>query len=207
MLQSRLLMLMALFFLLPACSYAQPAERLILRGGILVNGEGAPAVGPVDIVIEADRIVNVHVVGYPGVPIREQGRPQARAGDREIDITDHYVLPGFIDMHGHLGGNAQGTPAEYVQKLWLAHGVTTVREPGSFRGLQWTIEQAEQAERGEIASPRIIPYAGFGMGSSEPIISAEQARTWVRDIHRQGAKGIKFFGATPRVIAAALSEA
>ncbi|WP_232819964.1 amidohydrolase family protein [Aliidiomarina celeris] len=200
-------MLMALFFLLPACSYAQPAERLILRGGILVNGEGAPAVGPVDIVIEGDRIVNVHVVGYPGVPIREQGRPQARAGDREIDITDHYVLPGFIDMHGHLGGNAQGTPAEYVQKLWLAHGVTTVREPGSFRGLQWTIEQAEQAERGEIASPRIIPYAGFGMGSSEPIISAEQARTWVRDIHRQGAKGIKFFGATPRVIAAALSEA
>ena len=32
-----------------------PYKRLILRGGIIVNGEGAPARGPMDIVIENDR--------------------------------------------------------------------------------------------------------------------------------------------------------
>lgn len=184
-----------------------PFERLILRGGILVNGEGAPPVGPVDIVIVGDRIERVAVVGYPDVPILEQRRPEARPGDREIDISGHYVLPGFVDMHGHIGGSAPNIPPEYVYQLWLAHGITTVREPGSFRGLDWTVEQAERAAANEIAAPRIIPYAGFGMGSSEPIITAEQARAWVRQAHSRGAQGVKFFGAPPRVIQAAIEQA
>ncbi|CUS48357.1 MAG: metallo-dependent hydrolase [Idiomarinaceae bacterium HL-53] len=212
-----LLFLAMIMMSLPACGQEPtaeardrgdgPYERLILRGGTLVNGEGAPPIGPVDIVIENDRVVEVAVVGYPGVPIREDGRPEARAGDQELDITGHYILPGFVDMHAHLGGSAQGIPADYVLKLWLAHGITTVREPGSFRGLDWTLDHARRAERNEIASPRIIPYAGFGMGAEEPIITADDARRWVRDIASDGAAGIKFFGATPRVIAAALDEA
>ena len=40
-----------------------------------------------------------------------------------------YLLPGFIDMHGHIGGVSQGADRDYVFKLWLAHGITTVREP------------------------------------------------------------------------------
>ena len=184
-----------------------PFSRVILRGGTLVNGEGAPPVGPVDIVIENDRIVRVDVVGYPGVPIREGGRPTAGPGDHEIDISGHYVLPGFVDMHGHIGGSAPNIPPEYVYQLWLAHGITTVREPGSFRGLEWTVDQAQQAADNAIAAPRIIPYAGFGRGSSEPIIFAEQARAWVQGAAAQGAQGVKFFGAPPRVIEAAISEA
>ncbi len=212
-------LLLVFSFLLPltACGAEQvaanrdrgegPYERLILRGGILINGEGAPPVGPVDIVIENDRIKEVKVVGYPNVPILEGRRPTAQPGDKELDITGHYILPGFIDMHAHLGGSAKDIPPEYVLKLWLAHGVTTVREPGSFRGLEWTLDHAARAERNEIAAPRIIPYASFGMGSKEPIVTAEQSRSWVRGIHKRGAHGIKFFGATPQVIAAALDEA
>ncbi|WP_411360311.1 amidohydrolase family protein [Pseudidiomarina salilacus] len=183
-----------------------PYERLILRGVNLINGEGAPMQGPVDIVIENDRITNVVSVGNPGVPIVGK-RPEARAGDKEMDLTGHYVMPGFVDMHGHIGGSAEGIPAEYVLKLWLAHGITTVREPGSFNGLDWTKWHQQQSAENTIVAPRIIPYAGFGMGSSEPIFTAEQAREWVRDIKRQGAAGIKFFGARPQIIAAALDEA
>ena len=43
-----------------------------------------------------------------------------------------YALPGFFDNHAHIGGMAQGTTPEYVYKLWLAHGITSIREPGSF---------------------------------------------------------------------------
>ena len=43
-------------------------------------------------------------------------------------------MPGFIDMHGHIGGEAQGVPAEYVFKLWLGHGITTISRP---IGRQW----------------------------------------------------------------------
>lgn len=184
-----------------------PYQRLILRGVNLINGEGAPMQGPVDIVIENDRIKNVVSVGNPGVPILEQRRPKAEAGDKELDLTGHYVLPGFIDMHGHIGGSAEGIPAEYVLKLWLAHGITTVREPGSFNGLEWTKWHQEQAASNSIVSPRIIPYLGYGMDSSEPIFKPEQAREWVRKIKKQGAEGIKFFGARPEIMAAALDEA
>lgn len=184
-----------------------PYQRLILRGGTLINGEGAPAVGPVDIVIENDTIVRVVTVGYPGVPIREERRIQAGPNDREMDVSGHYILPGFVDMHGHLGGSADNIPAEYVLKLWLAHGITTVREPGSFNGLEWTLDHVRRSAAGEIAAPRIVPYVGFGQGRGEPITTVEQARAWVRDIKAAGAAGIKFFGAPPDIISAALDEA
>ncbi|WP_370259706.1 amidohydrolase family protein [Idiomarina sp.] len=184
-----------------------PYERLILRGATLVTGEGAPPQGPVDIVIENDRIVNIVSVGHPGVPIKPDGRPEARSGDKEMDVSGHYILPGFVDMHAHIGGSAEGIPAEYVLKLWLAHGITTIREPGSFNGLDWVKWHQQRAADNRITAPRIVPYVGFGMGREEPIYTAEHARDWVRYIKSQGAAGIKFFGASRRVMEAALDEA
>ncbi|MCF4008939.1 amidohydrolase family protein [Rheinheimera sp. UJ63] len=184
-----------------------PYKRLILRGGILISGEGAPPVGPVDIVIEQDRIKQVSIVGYPDVPVLPASRPQAAPGDQEMDISGMYILPGFIDMHGHIGGSANGIPAEYVFKLWLAHGITTVREPGSFNGLAWTLKHVKAAAANTIVAPRIVPYVGFGQGLAQPVFNPDQARKWVKDIKKAGAAGIKFFGATPSIMAAALDEA
>ena len=55
-----------------------PYERLILRGGTVITGEGAPPQGPVDIIIEDDRIVQIVSVGNPGVPVIESRRPYPR---------------------------------------------------------------------------------------------------------------------------------
>lgn len=184
-----------------------PYQRLILRGGTVITGEGAPPQGPVDIVIENDRIVQIVSVGNPGVPIKSQRRPKAGPDDKEMDVSGHYILPGFIDMHAHIGGSAEGIPAEYVLKLWLGHGITTIREPGSFNGLDWVQWHQQRALDNSITSPRIIPYVGFGQGAESPIYTAEQAREWVRDIKQQGAEGIKFFGASRKVMEAALDEA
>ncbi|MFK7848392.1 MAG: amidohydrolase family protein [Rhodothermales bacterium] len=213
-------LLLGLFFLLETTATAQvtpapdraegegPYERLILRGGILIDGTGAPPVGPVDIVVENDRIVQVRSVGYPGGPdgnLYNQNRPEP--GDRELDVSGMYILPGFVDMHGHTGGRSQGTPAEYVLKLWMAHGITTVREPGSGNGIEWTIEHREKSASSKITAPRIFAYARFGTGTDEPIITPEDARNWVRDIKDKGADGIKFGGAAPELLKAALDEA
>ena len=184
-----------------------PYERLILRGVTVVNGEGAPPMGPVDIVVEGNRITNIVSVGHPGVPIKDNRRPKIQDGDKVLELEGYYVLPGFIDMHGHIGGSADNIPAEYVFKLWLGHGITTVREPGSFNGLDWVLDHVERSEKNQIVAPRIIPYLGFGMGSQEPIFTPKQARNWVKKAAKQGAKGIKFFGATPKVMTAALDEA
>ena len=43
-----------------------PWSQLILRGATLINGTGAPPTGPVDIVIEQNRIVTIKNVSYPG---------------------------------------------------------------------------------------------------------------------------------------------
>ena len=184
-----------------------PYNRLILRGANVISGEGAPVRGPVDIVIENNRIVNIRSVGHPGVPILENRRPKANPGDQELDVSGMYVLPGFVDMHGHIGGSADDIPAEYVFKLWMAHGITTVREPGSFNGLDWVLDHVKRSENNTIVAPRIIPYLGFGRGSNKPIATPKQARAWVKQAAKDGAKGVKFFGASPKIMQAAFDEA
>lgn len=183
-----------------------PYQRLILRGVTVIAGHGAPPIGPVDIVIKGNRISDIQVVGHPGVAIKGK-RPEADANTKELWLEGHYVLPGFVDMHGHLGGSAQGTPAEYVLKLWLAHGITTVREPGSFNGLDWTVEHQQKSARNAITAPRLVPYVGFGMGHEGPFRSTQEVRRWVDKVAAKGAKGIKFFGARPDFIAAAIEQA
>ena len=82
-------------------------DQLILRGGILINSTGAPPIGPVDIVIEKNIITKVQNVGYPGVPINENRRPKLSKNGVEINCEGSYILPGFIDTHGHIGGRSQ----------------------------------------------------------------------------------------------------
>lgn len=184
-----------------------PFQRLILRGVTVIDGTGAPPFGPVDIVIEKNRIASVSPVGSPGVPIDPAARPPARPGDRDLDLQGMYVLPGLVDMHGHIGGAEQGTPAEYVLKLWMGHGITTIREPGSGNGLEWTLDHKAKSARNEITAPRIESYIFFGQGNEGPFTRPEDARAWVRGIAAKGADGIKFFGYRPDIMQAAMEEA
>lgn len=203
-----------------------PYSQLIIRGATLINGNGAPPIGPVDIVIAQNKIVSVHTVGSPGVDINPNRRPKLAAGGKEIDATGMYVLPGFVDMHGHIGGEEQGTPAEYVFKLWLAHGITTVRDPSAGNGLKWVLEHKAKSAANTITAPRLLAYTSFGMNLESAaqvkklpgektvgtehlrgtITTADEARSWVQANYRRGADGIKFFGASPEVMDAALRE-
>lgn len=183
-----------------------PFEQLIIRGATLINSTGAPPIGPVDIVIEDNIIKDIAVVGYPGVPINETNRPKLTKAGRELDASDKYVLPGFIDMHGHIGGKAQGAGAEYVFKLWMAHGVTTIREPSCGNGLDWVLRHKKLSAENKITAPRIFAYTRFGMGADQSISTPEMAREWVQKNVENGADGIKFFGLPPKIFEAALQE-
>ena len=220
MLRSSLLLRLFFLILLPASLLAQnqgehsegPFDQLIIRGATLINGNGAPPTGPVDIVIEGNRISAVKVVGYPGVDIEQDKRPQLSKGGKEIEAQGMYVLPGFIDMHGHIGGEAQGAESDYVFRLWMAHGITTVREP-SGRGIDYALNLKKLSSQNKITAPRIVSYTGFGQVSEsfnplndQPINTPEKAREWVRANAKRGADGIKFFGAEPDIMEAALDE-
>jgi len=182
-----------------------PFDQLIIRGATLINGNGSPPIGPVDIVIEKNIIKSIKNVGYPGVDIIESMRPKLIKNGKEINAEGMYILPGFIDMHGHIGGVAQGADADYVFKLWLAHGITTVREPGG-RDIDYSIDLKNKSNNNEIIAPRLIVYSSFGSGFKKEVSSPEDAREWVRFNAKKGADGIKFFGAKPSIMSAALDE-
>src|SRR5690348_16977124 len=95
----------------------QPGEgegryyKLVIRGATLIKGDGSPPLGPVDIVIEGNRIAAVRSAGTPGVPMKSK-RPPLDAS-REIDATGMWVMPGFIDTHGHNGDPQKAPNATY----------------------------------------------------------------------------------------------
>ena len=62
-----------------------PFDRLIIRGATLIDGTGAPPRGPVDIVVERNRITQIVDVGFPDVPIDQRGRPKGPAREIEAD--------------------------------------------------------------------------------------------------------------------------
>ncbi len=206
------------FCLMANCLFAQiekapeikeglgPFPQLILRGLTLINGTGAPPFGPVDIVIENNRIKSIVWVGVEGVPINPDKRPKLKEGGYELNCNGMYALPGFIDMHGHIGGKEQGTPAEYVFKLWLGHGITTIRDPACGNGLDWVLYEKKMSAENKITAPRIFAYTVFGQGAKNGVNTIPDAINWVQQNAKNGADGIKFFGAPPAIMKAALME-
>jgi N-acyl-D-aspartate/D-glutamate deacylase len=80
---------------------------LVIRGGSVLDGTGAPEV-TADVAVRDGRVVEV-------------GRVSGR-GRREIDAAGALVTPGFVDIHTHYDGQAtwsnRMTPSSH-------HGVTT----------------------------------------------------------------------------------
>src|SRR5437763_14452559 len=160
--------------------------RLIIRNAIVVDGNGTPAKGPFDIVVDGGTITQL--VALDPVALGRNGagrRPRADANTAEIDATGKYVLPGLINAHAHLQDERGGTPQpiEYEFKIWLSCGITTVRDVGSntAKALAWR----DSSARGLIAAPKILVYPQFGRPTN-----LDSARARVRALKAMGADGI-----------------
>ena len=179
-----------------------PFGRMLIRGATLIDGTGAPPEGPVDIVIAGNRIEAIY-----------RGGARARSPqsvDHVIEAEGMYVMPGFVDVHGHNGDPSKAPNASYGYRLWLAHGVTTVRGVPIYSGPNnMAISDRARSRANSITAPRIFAYAVFGdEWSGGAVDSPAQARAWIRWAAGRGYDGVKFFNQVPpAVLEAALDEA
>ncbi|WP_380872277.1 hypothetical protein ACFB49_32220 [Sphingomonas sp. DBB INV C78] len=187
-----------------------PFRKLVIRGATMIEGSGAPPRGPVDIVIEGNRITDILSAGTPGLKMQPNRSP--RDFDQEIDATGMYVLPGFVDMHGHNGDPEKAPNPSYGYKLWLAHGVTTVRGVSLYWGTpNRSLDDKRLSAENRIVAPHLFAYLTLGDGWTQGRVDTpEKARTWVRWAAGASVDGIKFFNRgdeTPAIIRAAIDEA
>lgn len=192
-------------FAINIVGFSGPGERparIVIRSAIVIDGNGTPASGPKDIVIENGIITEI--VGIDPVAVKSGRARRPEKGDVEIDANGKYVMPGLINLHGHTHDGRGGVPmpVEYVMKLWLASGITTVRDLGaSDKTLKWK----EQSAKNEIACPRIFAYGVF---SARPVPrNADEARAKVRSLKEAGYDGIKLFAVDRDIMEAMLDEA
>jgi len=168
--------------------------RLVIRGAMVVDGSGTPSSGPKDIVIENNTIADMVTIDSAGTR-----RP---TGDIEIDAMGKYVLPGLINAHGHIQDERGGVPqpVEYQLKLWLASGITTVRDLGS--DTHKTVDLRRRSADGEIAAPRLFVYPMI-QGPRTP----DAARAMVRTAQTDSGDGVKFIDLPRDIFEAAADEA
>jgi imidazolonepropionase-like amidohydrolase len=135
------------------------ADRIAVLPERLVDPVAGAVLRDRAVVIEGDRVVDV--VAAADVP----------EGPRRLELPNHAVLPGLLDMHSHLAGaeeEGQGY-AGLVQhsgahdamwgvrnaRLVLEAGFTTVRDVGSFRAFT-DVEIRQGIENGWFPGPRML---------------------------------------------------
>ena len=141
---------------------------------MVIPGHGGPPAGPYDIVIERNVITRDDPVrsGHRRTSRRTSQRP---TGDRVIDGTGKFVMPGMIDLHTHI--RTQPQENEYAWYLRLAHGVTTHGQRARPRTrLRALPAEAVGRQRGARAAP--VPDLGLGSEDRHTSASSSKTRRW-----------------------------
>lgn len=170
----------------------QRYPRLVICNVMTIDGNGTPARGPFDIVIQDNVISSIRRAAAPETLNRE---------NRVIDGRGMYLLPGLINIHAHIHESRadMAMPFDYIYKLWLACGVTTVRDVGSRYKL--TIAERQKSRDGLIVAPRIFLYMVAWENTPADM------RKRIREIKSLGGDGVKIFGLDRDIMQAALEEA
>jgi imidazolonepropionase-like amidohydrolase len=163
---------------------AGPYNNLTIHNATLIDGTGSPARGPVDIIIKGNVIQQV--VAADAVSRTRDGAANspAAAGGRVIDASGMYVTPGLIDM------------LEYIYKLLLGHGVTTVRtfSIGQMTPDQMVAEKQRSADN-KIVAPRLFVFPFWRADPKDARFStAQDAAAVVREWKAKGVDGVKMAG-------------
>jgi imidazolonepropionase-like amidohydrolase len=133
-------------FLVLLSSISSFGETLVLRNFTLIDGTGKAALANAALVITDGRI---QYAGPASVA-------KAPAGATTMDLKGKFIMPGIINLHGHIG-NVIGLvqdPANFTRvnteknlKTYASYGVTSVISMGSDQDLSFQIRAEQRAGR------------------------------------------------------------
>lgn len=166
--------------------------------------------------IRGDRIAAI----TPVTPAAGYEPPQ---GARVLDLPGRYVVPGFVEMHAHLFSHPWDEKGDLMPRfdreatlemlrLLLAHGITTVRDPGAETEAAVTLRK--MIAEGKATGPSLLT-AGRILSSSnfnpEPFAVVKDEAAIRREIRWQSAAGVDFIkvysSMTPDLVKIAVEEA
>ena len=152
---------------------------------------------------------------------RRPGRTLTVTGDHITGIGDaqgesgpysgRFVLPGLVDLHVHHPPPWALGERELYALLFLAHGVTSVRDTGSVLGDLFTFR--ERIATGELAGPRIrtcgpvLAGPGALWPGAREVADAASGRRAVEELARAGADCIKIYNDVAGDAVAAIRDA
>ena len=172
----------------------QNNEELLITNAMVVVGVGTPAEGPYDIYIK-----NGMIQAMSGSKDDSKIRGEIK---NQLDADGSYVLPGFINMHAHMMDSRSGIDMSqpYQYYLWLASGITTIRDVGS--NLEKSLLEKKKSAKHEIIAPRIFLYPGIWGNHKD-----KEVKQLIKDYHKKGVDGLKFGMMDRQTFLAASAEA
>jgi len=155
---------------------------LVIRGGFVVDGTGAPG-RVADVVVDQGVITAV---------VDADSSDEVGEATRVVDATGKLVTPGWVDVHTHYDGQASWDPF-LTPSSW--HGVTTAVmgncgvgfAPAAPDRHDWLIELMEGVE--DIPGSALAEGITWEWESFEEYLDALDARRYVIDLGAQVAHG------------------
>ena len=186
---------------LPAGRYNQPGSYALTNVSV-IDGTGAPARRNQTIVVGGG------IIQFVGDAAN--ARPPANA--TVLDLRGSTVLPGLVMMHEHVRGDYLSS------RLFLARGVTTVRNTGSFEPIgelnlrTWIREGRVPGPELFITSPALTQHAEnlerFKFIILQRVRDAAHARRIVGYWASEGVDAIKVYrGMSPEMLRVIVDEA
>lgn len=189
--------------LLLLSALALSAQTLVLDHVTLIDGSGAAPISDAAVVIRGQK---VQAIG-PSASVKKPD------GAEVIDLTGKTIVPGIINLHGHVG-NVKGleqdrkhfTRQNVIDQLqtYAEYGVTMTTSMGTDEDLM--IDIRDERNRGGFHGARVLtalqgfttiqgyPTTAPGVkGVAQETASAAQAKIWVKRTADKGADLIKMW--------------
>jgi amidohydrolase family protein len=186
-----LLLLVLAAVAVPAPTGPSASSSLVFTHATVIDVRTGHIFRDQTIVVTGDRITAV------------SPRAEIPANAEVVDATGKFVIPGFWDMHAHALWST-----DQIQRMFgmfLANGVTSVRDMGSPLPVSETLSWRTRVANGRVLGPRIFA-AGKLVDGPKPVWpesvavgSEEQAREAVDMLHKDGVDFIKVYSRLPRV--------